>query len=85
VIPEDDISLKKIFLWSLIVACSILAIVLSVVSFLSVWMGFSDMHQKGFWVPVLSGSILWVVTVISCFWAIRRLLASMKDEDVFSA
>ncbi len=83
-IPEDDISLKKVFLWCLIVVCSMVALVMSVVSFLSVWVGFSNMHEKGFWMPVLSGSLLGLVSVISCLWAIRRLLLSMRDEDIFS-
>ncbi len=84
-IPRQHASLKTIFLWCLIATCGIASLCLVFVSFFSLWIGFSNMQQEGFWVPVLAGAILLVVAMFFFIRATKRILFHMKEADVFNA
>ena len=57
---------------------------LAFVSIVSVWVGLGNMHQTGFWVPVLLG-ISFLMVVMNIFLRImRHLLKYIKEEDVIN-
>jgi len=58
------------------------AISLVFASFVSLWTGFTDMQQDGFWVPVLAGAIMLSAVLFLFIRVTKRILFHMKEEDV---
>lgn len=81
-IPRETASFKRVWLWSLFVACGLIAAYICFISIVSVWVGLDHIHQSGFWVPILVG-LLVLVGVTGVFLriakGIRRL---MRDQDL---
>jgi hypothetical protein len=83
-ISRDPVSIKRISLWCLIIASGLMTAYLAFVSIVSVWVGVDNMHQTGFWVPVLIG-ISFLLIVMNIFLRItRHLLKHIKEEDVIN-
>lgn len=79
-ITSDTIPLKKAFLWSLILLCSLIAAYLAFISLFSVWIGIEHMQQAGFWVPVLAGTLSLVVVLWLFISATKRIMARIKKQ-----
>jgi hypothetical protein len=79
---EHPFPAKKIWLWCLIVLCGLLTAYLGFVSLVSVWVGLGHMHQAGFWVPVLAGTL----SLMGIFWLYfrlaRYLFRHMREENI---
>jgi hypothetical protein len=81
-IPKQSLGLKKIWLWVIIIACSLVAAFLGFFSAASIWIGFSHTDQDGFWVPILAGTlcfglVFWLLHLIA-----KRILGEMEEDDV---
>ena len=83
-IHNETVSIKKVCLWCLIVACGIVTVCLVFVSFVSMWTGFSHLQQNGFWVPVLAGTTMLILVLFLFIHATKRILFHMKEEDVLN-
>jgi len=81
-IGKEPVSIKKIFLWCLIVMFGVVAACLVFISAVSVWAGVVHMRQTGFWVPILGGVLSLVLALFLFACAIKRILLYMKEEDV---
>lgn len=81
-IAERTISFRKLFLWSLIVACILIACYLSLVSLISIWIGVENIHENGFWVPLLAGILFLVAVLWTLFHSVRGLLRHLGQEDL---
>jgi len=80
-IIHRSISLKKIWLWCLIIACGLMSAYLAFISLVSVWIGLGHMHQAGFWVPIIFGITLLMIVSYICFQASRYILNHIKEEN----
>jgi uncharacterized membrane protein HdeD (DUF308 family) len=80
--PKKPLGLKRIWLWVIIIACSLVAAILGFFSAVSIWIGFSHTDQNGFWVPILAGTLCFVLV----FWLLNqiatRILGEMEEDDV---
>jgi hypothetical protein len=81
-ISGEPVSLKKIWLWFLIIVLGLISAYIGFLSLVSVWIGLDHAHQAGFWVPVLVGTSF-LMTIFYFFLRItRHILKYMKEEDV---
>jgi riboflavin transporter FmnP len=81
-IRREPISYKRIWLWSLLVACGLLTAYIFFISVVSVWVGLDHMHQSGFWVPILVG-LLVLASATAIFLRIARgIRRLMRDQDL---
>ena len=81
-IPRQDISLRRFFLWCLIVACAIITVYLCFISIVFVWIGFEHTHKTGFWVPILSGLFSLCLVFYTAIRIIKHALKKMQEDDV---
>jgi len=82
--PQEESSFKKIFLWSLMGACFLLAGYLSFVSALSILIGLRSAPQLGFWVPILAGTACLIPVLWALIKVTKLLLAQMAEEGIVS-
>lgn len=69
-------SLRKTFLAGMIVLCFLLAGSLCLLAIVSIWIGLHSFPQRGFWVPVLAGSICFLLVL----WALVRLTRFLRSQ-----
>jgi hypothetical protein len=81
-ITREPPSFKKMWLWCFIMVCAILTAYLGFISLVSVWVGIYHRQQPGFWVPILTGALLFILILLLFLRILRRILAHMKEEDV---
>jgi hypothetical protein len=81
-IPLRSLSLKKIALHILFIACCLLTVYLSFVSLISVWIGLGYAYHPGSWVPILAGTTSLILVLWAFLRIIRYLLGQMKEDDV---
>ena len=78
---RNPINLKKVILWFIIVFLGIISVYLGFISLISLWIGFENTRQPGFWVPITGGATL----LLAVFWIYTRtasiLLRLMKNRD----
>lgn len=74
--------LRSILGWSFIISGGILSALTGFLSFASVWVGLSNLHRKGWWVPVLAGILL--VTLVCWLYlrATRAVLSKTRDQGL---
>jgi len=81
-ITGEPVSLRKVWLWSLIIALGLISAYIAFLSLVSIWIGLDHTHQAGFWVPVLVG-VSFLMTVFYFYLRIaRHILKYMKEQDV---
>ncbi len=81
-IPERKFSLKKVSLCALIGVCGIAVVGLAFVSVVSIWIGCVHWQKDGAWMPIVIGTLLFLVGGFFCVCAIKRILLHMTEEDV---
>jgi hypothetical protein len=80
--PRQPIPLKRIGLHCVLISCCLLAVYLSFISLISVWVGLGYTSQSGFWVPILAGGISLILVLWALLRIVRHLLIQMKEHDV---
>jgi len=80
---EDLRPLKKLAIWSLIVAAGLISAFVSFLSLVSVWIGFSEIHRAGSWLPVTGGILIFLLTLWLYIRAAGALRRHLKSPDLF--
>ncbi|MCK4782831.1 MAG: hypothetical protein KAV87_03700 [Desulfobacteraceae bacterium] len=83
-ITQYSVPFKEICLWSLIIACGLIAAYLCFISLVSIWIGIGHIHQSGFWVPVLAGTSFLIAVFLAFLRIAKRILSHMKQKDALS-
>jgi hypothetical protein len=55
---EDIGPLKAIAVWAFIIVGGLATACISFICFLSIWEGFTHIHQSGSWVPIVAGTVV---------------------------
>ena len=76
-----DISMRKVFLWSIIIASGLLTIYISLISLVSLWIGLENSSRPGFWVPITAGAILLIAVFYTFTRTTHSLLSHMEEDD----
>lgn len=74
--------LRNIIFKSLIVVLGLAIAYIIFIALISINMGFTHLHQDGFWVPILAG----LISIAICLWILisitRSVINRMKDRDI---
>lgn len=81
--PEQLAWLKAIAIWSFIIAAGLVTACIGFISVVSVWTGFTHMHESGFWVPILGGTVIFIVALWVYLRAARTVYGHLKSQDLF--
>jgi hypothetical protein len=73
---------RKIWLWTLIIACGLVAACVGFFSIVSIWIGIKHTQQAGFWVPLLSGIVSFAIVCWLFLWVKKYILRQIKEEDL---
>ena len=82
-IQDDPLPLKAICVWCVVIATGLITAYIGFVSLVSVWVGFTHIDRSGSWVPILAGTIVFVIVSLLYCRATRAILGRLKSEDVF--
>jgi hypothetical protein len=80
--PPQSILWRKIWLWTLIIACGLVAACIGFISIISIWIGIKHTQQAGFWVPLLSGILSFAIVCWLFLWVKKYILRQIKEEDL---
>lgn len=81
-IPNQFILLRKIWLWGLIIACGLVAACITFVSIVSIWVGIEHPYQSGSWVPILAGTLSFIITAWIFLAVTKSILRQIEEEDL---
>jgi len=84
-IDHQSIHLKNFLRWILLIAYTLAASYLGFISLVSVWSGFKNLHQYGFWVPIIAGIISFILILFLFIRITNPLLSQMKQKDLFNS
>lgn len=81
-IDEGSMTFKKLWPWCVIGISGLFSVYACFVCLISIWVGLGHVGQAGFWVPLVSGilvfcAILWIFLRVT-----KRLLNYMEKEDM---
>jgi predicted tellurium resistance membrane protein TerC len=76
--------LKKIGLRFLLTCCCLITFYIIFIALISIKMGINHLHQDGFWMPMLAGTIS-IITILWLFLIlIKFIINQMKDRDTIN-
>ncbi len=80
-ITQRSFPLKNLSLWCLLIGFGLVAAYVIFVALVSVWFGLQNMHQDGFWVPVLAGAVSIVAVAWVSISILRYLLGHLREKE----
>jgi len=81
--PEHFARLKAAGIWSFIVAAGLVTAGIAFISVVSVWTGFTHIHQSGSWVPILAGTVILVVALWAYLLTAKALYGHLRSQGLF--
>lgn len=79
---EDLQPLKAIGVWACIILGGLVTACISFVSLISIWEGFSHIHQSGSWVPILAGTLVFGLVLWLYVRAAKAIHSRLNSEDL---
>ena len=80
-ITQKSVFTNKLWRWCLTIACGLMAVYLSFVCLLSIFVGLTHKQQPAFWLPILAG-VMSLIAILWGFLKITRKIFSQKREEV---
>jgi len=81
-ISREPFPWKHFFMWVLLIASGLLTAYITFLGAVSVWVGLSNRHEDGFFMPILAGCLA-ILAVFWFFFRISRfLLSHMKEKGI---
>jgi len=78
---QYSVPFKDICLWSLIIACGMIAAYLCFISLVSIWIGISHIHQAGWWIPVVAGTSFLIAVFLAFLRTGKNIASHIKQKD----
>lgn len=78
---QKSVPANKLCRWCLTIACGLMAIYLSFICLLSIFVGLTHKQQPAFWLPILAG-VMSLIVVLWGFLKITRKIFGRKREEV---
>lgn len=80
-INRDPLPLQSMSLWSIIICCGLITAYILLIAVTSIVIGFSNLEQDGFWIPLSAGIII-IFASLYLFAAISRFfIGKLKERD----
>jgi len=80
-INQRSFPLKNLSLWCLLIGFGLIAAYVIFVALVSVWFGFRNVNQDGFWVPVFAGTVSIIVVAWVSIGILRSLLNRLREKE----
>jgi len=74
--------LKNVGLRFLLVCCCFMTVYIIFIALISIKVGINHLHQDGFWMPILAGSIAIIAFLWLFLCLLKFILNQMKDKDI---
>lgn len=82
--PPKNASIKK-RVFAFVIACAgVISACFVFLGVISVWVGLGHRDHQGFWVPVIAGTALIVLTLWACVRFILLLTKALKRYDILN-
>jgi hypothetical protein len=83
-IENEPFPVKHFSLWLVLICCGIICVYVLFVALISVWVGLSHLQKDGFWMPILAGAILIILTSFLFFRLVKFIRNKMKGKDIIN-
>ena len=80
-IQQEPFPLKNLGLWFFMIAVSIVVIYFFFIACISINVGLNNMHQDGFWMPLLAGIVIVMACVCFFLLSFRFIMRRLKEKS----
>jgi hypothetical protein len=81
-IHGEPFPVKKICLWFIAVLFGIILSLIIFIGFVSIQVGFKNMNQDGFFIPILCGSFIIAACLIIFIFVIKYVIRLNREKDI---
>jgi len=81
--PEVLALVKAVAVWTSIIVAGLVTACIGFVSVVSIWTGFTHVGQSGSWVPILAGTVIFLVALWVYLRAAKALYGHLKSQELF--
>jgi hypothetical protein len=82
-IRREPLPVKAFCVWCFIIASGLIAAYVIFVALISVWVGLIHIARFGAWVPILTGSTVFVIVASVFFRTSKAILSRLNNEETF--
>ena len=83
-IYHEPFPLKKMGLRFLLACCCLLIVYIIFIAVVSIKVGINHLHQDGFWMPILAGTISIIVILWLFLLLLKFIINQIKDKDIIN-
>ena len=84
-IHNEPLPLKNLSLWLLLIFSGLITAYLSFVAAISLWVGLAHLQQDGFWMPILVGTLILVISLWLFYRLTKIILNRTKEMDIINS